>query len=149
MIWASTPCTNYSSVRKSTEEDRLDSDELVRKTLEIAESLGNPPIFIENPWAGKLKSRRLLDHLKMHLVEYCTYGMPYRKRTAIWTNTDWIPSRRLCEHNCASSRNGKHTARAQQGCPGPCFSQRELYRIPVELCDEIAEFCGRYSVTII
>ena len=143
MIWASPPCTNYSSLRKSTEEDRLDSDELVRKTLEIAETLGNPPMFIENPWTGTLKNRGLLDHLKLNLVDYCTYGMPYRKRTAIWTNTDWIPSRPLCKHNCASSRNGKHTARAQQGGPGPSSSQRELYRIPAELCDEIAEFCGR------
>ncbi len=142
VIWASPPCTNYSALRKSTEDDRLDSDELVRRTLEIAEELGNPPIFIENPWTGKLKSRGLLDHFKLNLVDYCTYGMPYRKRTAIWTNTAWIPSRSLCKHNCASSRNGKHEATAQQGPPGPRFTQRELYRIPAQLCDEIAEFCG-------
>ena len=143
VIWASPPCTNYSALRKSTEEDRLDSDELVRRTLEIAEELGNPPIFIENPWTGKLKSRGLLDRLKLQKVDYCTFGMPYRKRTAIWTNTDWTPSRPLCKHNCASSRNGRtHTARAQQGGPGPSFSQRELYRIPAQLCDEISGFCG-------
>ncbi len=136
------PCTNYSSLRKSAEEDCLDSDELVRKTLQIIEDLGNPPCFTENPWTGELKNRSLLDHLKLHVVDYCTYGMPYRKRTAIWTNADWSPARRLCKHDCASSRNGRHTARAQQASPGPCFSQRELYRIPAELCDEIAEFCG-------
>ncbi len=64
VIWASPPCTNYSALRKSTEDERLDSDELVRRTLEIAATLGNPPIFIENPWTGKLKSRGLLDHLR-------------------------------------------------------------------------------------
>ena len=58
VIWASPPCTNYSALRKSTEKDRLDSDGLVRRTLEIAEELGNPPIFIENPWTGKLKIGR-------------------------------------------------------------------------------------------
>ena len=114
VIWASPPCTNYSILRKSTEEDRLDSDELVKKTLQIIQDLGNPPCFIENPWSGKLKTRGLMDHLKLHRVDYCTYGMPYRKRTAIWTNTTWIPSRPLCKHDCASSRNGRtHIATAQ------------------------------------
>ena len=142
-IWASPPCTNYSRLRgSSTEEDRMSSDELVKKTLEIAEALGgNLPIFIENPYTGKLKERGLLDHLSMQVVDYCTYGMPYRKRTAIWTNTDWTPARPLCRHDCASSNGKRHTARAQQGPPGPRFTQKELYRIPGELCDEIASFC--------
>ncbi len=140
VIWASPPCTNYSILRKSTEDDRVDSDELVRKTLQIIEDLGNPPCFIENPWTGKLKRRGIMDHLKLQKVDYCTYGMPYRKRTAIWTNTTWIPSRPLCKHDCASSRNGRtHIATAQRGPPGPRFTQRELYRIPAELCEEIAQ----------
>ncbi len=84
-----------------------------------------------------------MDHLKLHKVDYCTYGMPYRKRTAIWTDTAWIPRRPLCKHNCASSRNGRtHIATAQRGPPGPRFTQSELYRIPAELCEEIAQFCG-------
>ena len=141
-VWASPPCTMYSMLRtNSTEEERTSSDDLVRKTLQIAEALGHPPIFIENPWTGRLKARGLLDHLKLHTVDYCTYGLPYRKRTAIWTNTAWVPARRLCKHDCASSEGGRHTARAQQGGPGPTFSQRELYRVPALLCDEIAAFC--------
>ena len=145
VIWASPPCTNYSILRaKSTEDDRLDSDELVRKTLQIIEELGNPPCFIENPWTGKLKSRGIMDHLKLQKVDYCKYSeWGYRKRTAIWTNTAWIPSRPLCKHDCASSRNGRtHVATAQRGPPGPRFTQRELYRIPAELSEEIAQFCG-------
>ena len=139
VIWASPPCTMYSVARRgSTDEERAASDKLVRRTLEIVEALGNPPLFIENLWTGRLKNRGLLNHLKLHVVDYCKYGMPYRKRTAIWTNTDWTPERRLCKHDCASSRGGKHLARAQQGGPGPSFTQRQLYRIPAELCDEIA-----------
>ena len=30
-IWASPPCTNHSRLRSSTEEDRMSSDELVKK----------------------------------------------------------------------------------------------------------------------
>ena len=123
-------------------EERAASDKLVRRTLEIVEALGSPPLFIENPWTGRLKNRGLLNHLKLHEVDYCKYGMPYRKRTAIWTNTDWTPARHLCKHDCASSRGGKHLARAQQGGPEPSFTQRQLYRIPSELCDEIAGFCA-------
>lgn len=139
-VWASPPCTMYSKARTSGGGDLESSDGLVRKTREIAAALGNPPLFIENPFTGKLKNRGLLLDLEMRVTDYCTYGMPYRKRTAIWTNTEWQPSRPLCKHTCASSRGKQHLARAQQGPPGPRFTQQELYRIPAELCDEIAAF---------
>ena len=112
---------------------------LVRKTLRIARELGCP-IFIENPWTGKLKSRGLLDHLHLQKVDYCKYGMPYRKRTAIWTNTGWKPARALCSGDCGHMVGTKHEARAHQGGPGQSFSQRELYRIPAGLCEELAGF---------
>jgi hypothetical protein len=143
VIWASPPCTLYSRARSTGRAADLESsDSLVRRTLEICAALGNPPLFIENPWTGQLKNRGLLDTLKLRIVDYCSYGMPYRKRTAIWTNTAWQPARSLCKHDCASSRDGRHLARAQQGPPGPRFTQRELYRIPPELCDEIAKYVG-------
>ena len=138
VVWASPPCTNYSIARgDSTLEDLAASDALVKKTLLIARELGCG-FFIENPWTGKLRKRGLLDHLQQHTVDYCKYGMPYRKRTAIWTNTSWTPARTLCRRDCGNTVGTKHKARAQQGGPGPSFSQRELYRIPAELCEEIA-----------
>ena len=145
VIWASPPCTFFSRARSTGRAADLESsDSLVRKTLDIAVELGTPPLFVENPWTGQLKSRGLLDALKLRVVDYCTYGMPYRKRTAMWTNTAWQQARALCKHNCASSRDGRwHLARAQQGPPGPRFTQRELYRIHAELYDEIAEYCSR------
>lgn len=142
-IWASPPCTNYSIARHTGPAANLEqSDGLVRKTLEIATQLGCP-LFIENPWTGSLKRRGLLDSLNLRLVDYCMYGMPYRKRTAIWTNTAWCPLRSLCKRNCASFKGGKHAARAQQGPPGPRFTQQELYRIPAALCEEIADYTSQ------
>lgn len=147
VIWASPPCTLYSKARTtgSTTDDGLEaSDALVRRALEIAEVLGNPPLFVENPYTGSLKLRGILDSLSLRVVDYCRYGMPYRKRTAIWTNTSWTPSQPLCKkHDCPSSVNGKHIAIAQRGGGngGPRFSQRELYRIPAPLCDKIAQYC--------
>ena len=138
LVWASPPCTNYSNARRKKGIAELaGSDELVLKALSIAVALGCP-IFVENPWSGKLKSRGWLEHLRMHRVDYCKYGMPYRKRTAIWTNTAWQPARPLCDHDCPASEGGRHTARAQQGSPGPHFTQRQLYVIPAAQCDEIA-----------
>ena len=78
----------------------------------------------------------------MAVVDYCKYGMPYRKRTAVWTNTAWEPARPLCKLDCDASDGKKHLATAQRGSPGPCFTQQELYRIPAELCEEIAHFCN-------
>ncbi len=135
-IWASPPCTMYSNARSrgTHPRDLEGADELVRKTLEIAAALGNhTPLFIENPFTGRLKMRGLLDHLNLRVVDYCSYGTPYRKRTAVWTNTEWVPARPPCGHQ-------KHLATAQQGPPGPRFEQSELYRIPAELCDEIARY---------
>ena len=138
-VWASPPCTHYSRARSGTTADELaGSDELVRKTLRIVRELGGCSVFIENPWTGRLKTRGLLDHLHVHKVDYCKYGFPYRKRTAIWTNTNWKPARDLCKHDCGHTTGRTHDAHAQQGGPGPSFSQRELYRIPDDLCAEVA-----------
>ncbi len=141
-IWASPPCLLYSKARtRGCDADLESADSLVRRTLDIAAGLGNPALFIENPYTGKLKTRGLLDHLSMKILDYCRYGAPYMKRTSIWTNTTWFPSQALCRHDCPSSVGGRHLARAQQGPPGPRFTQQELYRIPAKLCEEIAAYC--------
>ena len=142
VIWASLPCTNYSIARtRAASSDLETSDNLVRKTLEIAAALGNPPLFLENPHSGQLKNRGIIE-LPMQVVDYCVYGFPYRKRTAVWSNTGWTPARPLCRKDCHRSDGKRHRAIAQRGPLGPCFTQRELYRIPPELCDEIAEYCN-------
>jgi len=147
VVWASPCCTHFSKARnnKSSETELCASDCLVRKSLEIARELG-APVFIENPESGKLKTRGILNLLNMNTVDYCKYAdWGYRKRTAIWTDTDWEPSRPLRRYDCSSTVTGfkRHKAKAQQGSPGPCFSRNELYRIPPALCDEIATFCTR------
>ena len=142
VIRASPPCTAFSIARtRGASGDLESSDSLVRKTLEIAAALGDPPLFLENPYTGQLKNRGIIE-LPMRVVDYCVYGFPYRKRTAIWTNTGWSPARCLCKHDCHASDGKKHFAIAQRGPPGPCFTQRELYRIPPELCSEIADYCN-------
>ena len=142
-IWASPPCTHYSRARSyaKTPRDLIGSDKLVQQTLGLAESFG-VPFFMENPHSGLLKDREVVQGVPMQTVDYCRYGTAYRKRTAIWTNTAWIPARPLCNHDCQSSDGVRHASSAQQAGRrgGVRHSQNELYSIPQELCMEIAEF---------
>ena len=149
-IWASPPCTHYSRARTKakTPRDLEGSDAIVQKVLDIIEWYETGPWFMENPHSGLLKSREVVDGLLFKVVDYCKYGKPYRKRTAIWTNTYWKPQQPLCKHDCPVSSGSRHTARAQQGTSSATdvrYSRDELYSIPPALCDEIADYAtSRY-----
>ena len=144
-VWASPPCTHYSRARTTakTPRDLIGSDALVQKTLDIVEHFGGVPFIMENPFTGLLKSRPVIQGIPMSVVDYCMYGAPYRKRTALWTNTAWRPARPLCRQDCSScTTEGKHIAHAQQGAKGgtPGRSLEHLHALPAQLVREIAEF---------
>ena len=144
-IWASPPCTHYSRARTKakTPRDLEGSDAIVQKVLDIIARYGAPSWFMENPESGLLKGRVVVAGLPLQVVDYCKYGKPYRKRTAIWTNTEWEPGQPLCKHDCPVSSGSKHTGRAQQAPSSATdvrYSRDELYSIPAALCDEIADF---------
>ena len=144
-IWASPPCTHYSRARTKakTPRDLEGSDAIVQKVLDIIARYGAPSWFMENPESGLLKGRAVVAGLPYQIVDYCKYGKPYRKRTAIWTNTEWEPGQPLCKHDCPVSSGSKHTGRAQQAPSSATdvrYSRDELYSIPAALCDEIADF---------
>jgi hypothetical protein len=80
-IWASPPCTHYSCARNKAKTPR---------DLDGSDHYGAPDWFIENPHSGMLKGREVVAGIPMHIVDYCKYGKPYRKRAAIWTKTDWM-----------------------------------------------------------
>lgn len=145
LVWASPPCVFYSIMRQCNipaTEDQLDfSDTLVRKSLQIADELGCP-ILLENPWSGKLKNRGILDHLRVNRLDYCCYSRMYRKRTAVWSDTEWSPARPLCRYNCPAtvfnpSTNRRNHAKTVREC------NHRSAEIPKELCREIAEYFSR------
>ena len=103
IIWASPPCTYYSNlqncwigrkIRDGTivskewiEEQRKESDKLIRKTLEIIDYFKPELWFMENPQRGQLKDREVVKGLNYYDVSYCMYSdWGYEKRTRIWTN---------------------------------------------------------------
>jgi len=146
-IWASPPCTHYSCARTkaSTPRDLEGSDAIVQKVLDLARELG-AKFLMENPYTGLLRTRPVVAGIPMRVVDYCMYGAPYRKRTALWTNTEFAPTRALCSYNCGSCEGRRHKERAQRGswagAGGGRRSQglRTLYALPEALCAEIAAF---------
>jgi len=144
-VWASPPCTFYSIARTTGPPADLEAaDRLVQKCLDLAAEL-RAPFIMENPWTGKLKNRPVVQGIPMRTVDYCMYGAAYRKRTALWTNTDFEPARPLCTYNCGSCFGRRHLERAQRGSwagAGERRSQglRTLYALPAALCEEIAAF---------
>ena len=86
-----------------------------------------------------------MDEFDFKDVDYCKYGMPYRKRTRLWNNTAWKP-RDLCKKDCGNIRNNKHIETAQRlpsgnkekwGDNPTIHKQEDLYTIPSELICEI------------
>ncbi len=139
LIWASPPCTHYSIARTTarTPRDLVGSDAMVQKVLDLADSLFCYYIM-ENPHSGLLKSREVVEGIPMRVLDYCRYGTAYRKRTSIWTNSDFMPGRPLCHQDCQSSDGKKHLRRAQRSGAGWHNTLEELYHIPQSLCDEIS-----------
>ena len=102
-IWASPPCTEYS-IAKTTGIRKIDeANKIVLKTIEIIEYLKPKYFVIENPQTGLLKKQPFMNEFKYNDVDYCKYGMPYRKRTRLWNNLENFKPKELCKKDCGSS----------------------------------------------
>jgi hypothetical protein len=133
IIWASPPCTDYSQLKKCWygrkvkkydvlyskelhEKEMDESDNLIKKTLEIIDYFNVKYWFLENP-LSTLKDREVLKHKDYYLVDYCMYSdWGYKKRTCIWTNKkNW--NNKLCDNNCGNMMdiNGQKLHRERMG----------------------------------
>ena len=121
------------------------ANEIVLKTLEIIDYL-NPTYFIlENPQTGLLKEQTFMNEIPYKDIDYCKYGMPYRKRTRLWNNVfQWNP-KPLCKKDCGNIIDNKHKETAQRMQQGnkstwidkPQFTQTDFYVIPEHLISDI------------
>ena len=150
LVWASPLCTHYSRARTTarTPRDLEGSDALVRKCLDLADRLFCH-YFIENPESGLLKTRDVVAGIPYRVVDYCVYADERfahraRKRTALWTNTNWKPSRPLCNKDCGHCVGNRHLDHAQRGgsATGRRHSLHELYSMPPALVEDIADWAA-------
>ena len=134
VIWCSPPCTHYSIARTTakTPRDLEGSDKIVQRCLDIIAYWRPKFWIIENPQTGLLKTREVIRGVPFVDVDYCAFGAPYRKRTRLWTNCTWLPSKR-CEHgrnrHPEQVRNGKRCTLAMR------------HHIPTPLTKELMDFC--------
>ena len=145
VISASPPCTEYSIAKTTAVRDIEGANKIVQRTLDILEYFEPKYWIIENPQTGLLKDQLMMWGLPFKDIDYCKYGMPYRKRTRIWNNIfRWNP-RPLCKKDCwAIDETGrKHIGIAQRGpnksYPNNAYLQGELYMVPSDLIREILQ----------
>jgi hypothetical protein len=146
VIWASPPCTEYSRAKTTAPRDIEGANAVVQRTLDILEYFCPKYWILENPQTGLLKDQLMMWGLPFKDLDYCKYGMPYRKRTRIWNNVfRWEP-RPLCKRDCNSMNESRtrHKEEAQRFGSTPerrttqrRFQQGQLYRVPSELIREI------------
>lgn len=146
VIWSSPPCTEYS-IAKTTGIRKIDeANKIVKRVLEIISYYNPIYYFIENPQTGLLKKQIFMLDIPYNDLDYCKYGMLYRKRTRIWNNLiGWNP-KPLCKKDCGNVINNKHIQVAQRmpngkktEWNGRTYKQEELYIIPEMLVIEIME----------
>ena len=148
LIWASPPCTEYSRAKTVGVRDIEGSNLVVQRTLDIIEYYEPKHWILENPQTGLLKNQICMWGLPYQDVDYCCYGMPYRKRTRLWNNVfSWVP-KALCAKDCwaMNETRTRHMEVAQRGpCKGQENSrhkQSELYVVPSDLIREIIGSIG-------
>lgn len=145
IIWASPNCKDYSCLnflRKNLNKDLTESNNLIKKTLEIIEYFEPKYWFLENPQTGKLKHQEFMKDLPFNDVDYCKYGFDYRKRTRIWNNLDNWKGKVLCKknHYCDKRIDGKHqNFRWITRGSGTCSRWERRISIPKELIEEILQ----------
>ena len=146
VIWASPPCTEYSRAKTVGVRKIDESNLIVQRTFEIIDYFQPRFYIVENPQTGLLKEQAIMRGRIFRDIDYCKYGMPYRKRTRLWNNIlNWIP-RPLCCKDCGNTVGNRHIQTAQRG-PNKNYgrvqhqhhTQAELYRVPPPLLFEIFE----------
>jgi hypothetical protein len=145
MIWASPPCTQYSIAKTRGIRDLEGSDALVRKVLEIIDYFNPSAWIIENVGTGLLVDRmKEIRDIPMYLTDYCCYGKPVRKRTALWSNKTLnlllCPGRGQCDQmegkkHKSSVGNGRYEIQFKSNIPYERFIKKNA--IPEKLIDQI------------
>lgn len=146
IIWASPPCIEYSILKHNTgmQTDLEGADRIAKKTIEIIKYFQPTKWFIENPQTSRLKTRAFMESIPFCDVDYCRFSdWGYRKRTRIWTNTNYQNKLCLKEGNCPNMVGRFHrTSFGGQGRPKDYTYIKvpagdNAHRVPILLIQEL------------
>ena len=133
VVWARSPCTEYSRAKTVGHRDIDYANSIVLKTLDIIRYFQPTYFIIENPQTGLLKNQWFMNDIPYNDVDYCKYGMPYRKRTRLWNNIPNFTPLPLCNKDCNSMIGNRHISTGQHDSN----STKDLYVIPSDLILDI------------
>jgi len=136
VIWASPPCTEYSKAKSVGVRDIEKANEIVLRSIEIVEFLSPKYYIVENPQTGKLKDQWMMTGFPYVDIDYCKYGMPYRKRTRLWNNVIEFKPRPLCKKDCNNMVGNRHIGSCGNGrarYTDKSYTLQDKYRIPDQL----------------
>jgi site-specific DNA-cytosine methylase len=140
IIWASPPCTEYSTAKTRAPRNLELADSIVQKTLEIINYFQPTTWYIENPQTGLLKSRPFMENIPFYDINYCQYGLPYKKSTRIWTNKENFQPK-ICNKLTCTFMNETRTRHNIQLGNGrrttENISKINRYRIPDQLIKDL------------
>ena len=97
---------------------------MVDKVFEIIDYFKPKFFIIENPQTGRMKEY-MNDLIPFVDIDYCQYGLPYRKRTRFWTN---IPFESKL---CRKKKHDKEVADFDGG-----NKKLNRYRVPYKLIED-------------
>ena len=145
VIWCSPPCTEYSIAKTRGERNLELADSLVKKSFEIIDYFKPKVFIVENVGTGLLVKRmKDIRDVPMYLVDYCSYGKMYRKRTAIWSNIPFDFNLCCGAGKCHAMNGKKHRGSVGNGRSEIKVSSIwEKDAIPESLVDYIVEKCRR------
>ena len=135
VIWASPPCTEYSRAKTVGHRDIDYANSIVLTTLDIIRYFQPTYFIIENPQTGLLKNQWFMNDIPYNDVDYCKYGMPYRKRTRLWNNIPNFTPLPLCKKNCNSMIGSRHISMGQHDGN----TAKDLYVIPSQFIFHLSQ----------
>lgn len=143
-IWASPPCTAFSvaSIGHHWNKDKtpktafaLESQELVKITLNLIKQLNPKAWIIENP-RGMLRKMPFMDEYERRTVTYCQYGDTRMKPTDLWGYVPGWQPKAPCKNGSPCHESAPRGARTgTQGIKGAKTRSMIPYQLGAEICD--------------
>lgn len=104
---------------------------MVDKVFEIIDYFNPQYFIIENPKTGKMKEY-ISDLIPYYDVDYCMYGLTYKKPTRFWTNIEGLEFKK-CNHK-GNHSGGQHSKGKNKAWDG---GKLERYKIPLEVVEKL------------